>query len=275
MTKKGKDPEWKGVTGGGTFGQCFLFVLLHWCSVRAGYFFVALVSPFYLIFNGKGRKTIYRYFRLQHRFSPLKSLQMSVKNHYRFGQIIMDRFSILAQGKTRFNVEIDGQSCFDRLINSEKGFVMVSAHVGNFEIGGYLMHQDKKPVNAVVFAGETVNLQQNRNKQFGCRNVRLIPVMPDMSHLFLINSALNNGEIVCMPCDRLFGSSKNVRCRLLNGEIDLPIGAFQLAAIHNVEVITLFVMKEVGMRYRLYVKSLNCQLINEFSTPPPHRAQKG
>ncbi|MDR1113047.1 MAG: lipid A biosynthesis (KDO)2-(lauroyl)-lipid IVA acyltransferase, partial [Bacteroidales bacterium] len=166
MTKRGKDPEWKGITGGGTFGQRFLFVLLHRCSVRTGYFFVALVSPFYLIFNGKGRKTIYRYFRLQHRFSPLKSLRMSVKNHYRFGQIIMDRFSILAQGKTRFSVEIDGQACFDRLINSEKGFIMASAHVGNFEIGGYLMHQDKKPVNAVVFAGEAVKLQQSRNKQF-------------------------------------------------------------------------------------------------------------
>jgi predicted LPLAT superfamily acyltransferase len=188
---------------------------------------------------------------------------MAVKNHYRFGQIIMDRFSILAQGKTRFSVEIEGQECFHRLINNKKGFIIASAHVGNFEIGGYLLHQNLKPVNAVVFAGETANLQQSRSRQFDCCNVRMIPVKPDMSHLFLINSALSNGEIVSMPCDRLFGSSKSVRCRLLNGEIDLPTGAFQLAAIHDVEIITMFVMKESGLKYRLYIQSIS-------ELPPPH-----
>jgi len=265
LTDTNKRHEWKGTTGGGNFGQQFILKLLHRCSVRTGYFFVALVFPFYLLFNKKGRKAIYHYFRQYHRFPCLQSLWMTYKTHYRFGQIIIDKFSVLAQGKTRFDIEISGQDCFDRLLIGKQGFIIAGAHVGNFEIGGYLMHQEQKPINAVVFAGEVSQLQQIRKQQMQQSNVRMIPVLPDMSHLFLLAHALSNGEIVSMPCDRLLGSSKSVSCKLLDGRIELPIGAFQLAVMHNVEIITLFVMKEPGLKYHLFIQSLNQFLPSELS----------
>ena len=71
-------------------------------------------------------------------------------------------------------------------------------HVGNFELNGYLMRQDEKPINGLIFGGEAKVVQKYRAFVLNSNNVNLIPVEEDMSHIFLINKALTDGEIVCM-----------------------------------------------------------------------------
>ena len=86
-------------------------------------------------------------------------------------------------------------------------------------------------------------------------NVNLIPVSTDMSHLFAIKKAIEEGEIVSISCDRLWGSTK-IYSQFLNGEAHFPIGTFRFAAQLEAPVLTMFVMKEKGLHYRAYLKSL-------------------
>jgi predicted LPLAT superfamily acyltransferase len=108
----------------------------------------------------------------------------------------------------------------------------------------------------MIFGGEAEEVQKNRLAMLRDNNVRVIPVSDDMSHIFMINEALTNGEMISMPCDRSFGSSKTVECDFLNGKADFPIGAFVLALQFNVPVISMFVLKITASLYRIHVISV-------------------
>jgi len=254
---KSKTKEWKGTTGGSTLGQKSLLLLFHFVNVTVGYFFLALIVPFYMLFARKRYLSIYKYFRRHFCYPPLKAFFKTYSNHYIFGQCMLDRFAIYAGGKKNFRIKFTGNEEFYRLLDEEKGFIITSSHVGNFELSGYLLKQNKKRINALVFGGETKEVMENRSKILNMNNISIIPAFGDISHIFTINEALLSGEIVSMPCDRNFGSTKSVECDFLSGKANFPIGAFMLAAHFNVQVVSIFVMKESVSDYHIYVKPVS------------------
>jgi len=256
MSDNLKSQKWKGDTGGGMLGQRTLIFFFRWWNLYLGYAILALVVPFYMLFARKGYLSIYHYFRQHFGYSVWKSFLKTYKNHFLFGQVMLDRFAVYAGKKNVFKVEIVGNEHYECLSNVEKGFIMAGSHVGNFEIGGYLLNSTKK-INALIYAGETKTVQNNRYEILNNNNINLIPVLNDMSHLFAVNTALQNGEIVSMPCDRIFGSAKSVECDFLSGKADFPVGAFTLAAHFDVPVVSIFVMKESISNYSIYVKPVS------------------
>ena len=113
----------------------------------------------------------------------------------------------------------------------------------------------------MVYAGETETVHKNRSKALGNNNINLIPVLHDMSHLFAVNTALQNGEIVSMPCDRKHGSTKSVACDFLHGKADFPVGASTLAVSFDVEILALFVIKISTKKYRIFVRPIESKEI--------------
>ena len=215
---------------------------------------MALVVPFYMIFNREGYRAMYHFFRERMNYGPLKSFCKVYANHFRFGQVILDRFGAYA-GK-EYHVVSDEQYVFDEKETHEKGFVMVSSHVGCYEMAGYSLKPKHKRYNALVFGGETETVMENRQRMWSQNNVRMVPVRDDLSHLFLLNTALDDGEIVSMPADRIFGSQKSVECQFLGQTARFPLGAFAMAVQKDVDVISVFAMKEGLRKYRIYLREL-------------------
>ncbi len=247
-----KKPAWKGTTGGGNFGQKALFFLFRCVNIRVGYAILAFIIPFYLLFSRKAYLAIKDY--LKHNGFTRHLVYHVYKNHFLFGQMMMDRFYIFARKKNIFKSRITDWDEFTSLLNGSGGFIISGAHVGNFEICGYFMQQDLKKLNAVVFGGESAFIQANRARALSGNTADLIPVSPDMSHLFTIKSALDNGDIVSMPCDRLFGSTKSFTVPFLGSPARFPMGAFMMAAQLDVPMISLYVMKEPGLMYHTICK---------------------
>ena len=187
----------------------------------------------------------------------LKAFRKTYKNHFVFGQCMLDRFAIYAGRHNFFKIEITGNEHFLRLLDSDKGFLIAGSHLGNFELSGYLMRQDKKRINAMVYGNETKEVMNNRVPLLGMNNINIVPVTNDLSHVFVMSEALQKGEIVSMPCDRNFGSAKIVSCDFLNAKADFPQGAFAMAATFNVPVITIFVIKQSASKYHIYVNMLS------------------
>lgn len=210
------------------------------------------VVPFYMLFAHKGYITQYHYFRLRHHYGVWKSFLSVYRNHYRFGQIIIDRFANYA-GR-RFQFEIEGYPLFQSLCRQESGFMVLSCHVGNYELAGYAFKAMEKRYNALVFSGEAEAVMENRNRILSKNNIRMIPVSQDMSHIFLINDALASGEIVSLPSDRIFGSPRSVVCQFLGSEAHFPLGPFTMAIQREVPTLAIFVMKESPYKYKVYIR---------------------
>jgi len=250
-----KKREWKGVTGGSVFGQKAMKIMLAILDVRIGYGIVALVVPFYMLFAHKGYIAIYQYFRLRMGYSPVKAFCKTYMNHFVFGQTIIDRFAVYA-GRKNFKVENPDGNLFLEQIESPKSCIIATSHVGNPELCGYLLSQRTKRINGLIFGGETSEVKKNRSTVLTANNVRLIPVSPDMSHLFIINQAFADGEILVVPCDRTFGSDKTVECDFIGGKADFPVGAFALAQQFDLPVLVMFVVKISTSTYRIHIRPI-------------------
>lgn len=255
--KKENEREWEGKTGGGNFGQRFLLWFLRRVNVYWLYPMLFIAIPFYLIVGRQGRKASYSYFRNRHQFSWLKSCWEVLKNHVVFGTIVLDKFALLAGNKKQFTIQLDPSDVIQKKFNDPKGFLIAGAHVGNLEMAGLSIPHQQKRINGIIFGGESADFQKKRTDAFEDSDVHLIPVSNDMSHLFTIKEVLEKGEVVVIPCDRVFGSSKTVCSPFLNGQAEFPIGTFRLAAQLDVPVIFLFIMKEGWTTYRVFSEELS------------------
>ncbi len=249
------DREWAGTTYGNGWMLRHLIVMLRYVDVRILYLFSAVfVVPVCLVLN-RSRKTAYWYFRRRMGFGRLKAAWSTYINHCLFGQVVIDKFAMYA-GK-KFEIELEGYDKFLSLAAKSEGFVLLSSHIGNYEIAGYTLVAETKVFNALVFAGEKQTVMENRDKMFADTNIRMIPILPDMSHLFAIDFALQNGEIVSMPADRIHGSAKSVTAHFLGAEASFPYGAFSVATLRNTPVLAVNVMKRKHNRYKVYVTPLD------------------
>lgn len=255
----GSEPrkQWQGTTDGTPWMQRALVMMYRYLPLRVLYAVMALVVPFYMIFNRVGYKAQRDFFRQRMGYGRWRTLWSIYRNHFLFGQVVLDRFAAFA-GK-RFRFVVDGQELYDQLASDEKGFVFISAHVGCYELAGLLLNSKEKIINALAYGGESATVMAGRNRLFEGRKIRMVPVVDGMSHLFALNSALDRGEIVSMPADRMLGSTKYVSCDFFGTTVHFPKGPFALANAKEVPLLSVFVMKESVHTYHAFVKQVSDQ----------------
>lgn len=254
-----KHDKWAGTTYGNGWMHKWLIRFLKVIDVRLLYAFAfVFIVPPTMAVNSKARKTIYQFYRKRFGLGCLKSSWMTYKNHCAFSQVVIDKFAMYA-GK-KFQITIDGYDQFQLLSEQSPGFVQLSSHIGNYEIAGYSLVAKNKRFNALVFGGEKASVMANRSKLFDGNNIRMIPMMADMSHLFVIDQALSDGEILSMPADRVFGSQKSFSIDFLGAKAKFPQGPFLLAAMRNVPMLFVSVMKTAATKYHISVRKIECKV---------------
>lgn len=247
-----KSNEWAGTTYGNGWMHKWLIRFLKVVDVRLLYAFACVfVIPPTMMVNAKARRTIYDFYRRGFKYGPLKAAWMCYRNHCAFAQTVTDKFAMYA-GK-KFSISIDGYEHFKALSEQPEGFVQLSSHTGNYEIAGYSLVAENKPVNALVYGGEKASVMANRNKLFDSNNIRMIPMTGDMSHLFMIDKALADGEILSIAGDRVFGSPKVFDIDFLGLPAQFPQGPFLIAAIKGLPMLYVTVMKTGLKKYHITV----------------------
>lgn len=254
-----KHDKWTGTTYGNGWMHKWLIRALKVIDVRLLYAFASLfVVPPTLCINKKARNVMFRFYRDRIGQSKLNAAWSTYKNHCAFSQVVIDRFAMYA-GK-KFEIDLDGYDQFLALADAPSGFIQLSSHIGNYEIAGYSLVAETKRFNALVFAGEKASVMANRSKLFDGNNIRMIPMMSDMSHLFVINQALSDGEILSMPADRVFGSQKTFNLPFFNANANFPQGPFVMAAVKNVPLLFVSVMKTAAKKYHITIRKIDCNI---------------
>lgn len=258
--------QWSGKTAGGTFGQKFLFFALRYIKVK--YFYIVLypIIPFCILFARKLNNAIFDYYHQILGHGKWASFKGNIRTAFQFGRVVIDKFALLAGRSDQFEVTIRNNEVFDELLKQDKGFILAGSHIGNFELLGHCLKQNRKNINSIIFGGESQVLQAKRDATFEQNNVKLIPVTPDMAHLFALKNALDNGEIVTILCDRLFGSPKKMTMDFLGHSCDFPVGTFRMAVQLEVPMVSVFLMKEKGARYTGYLVPLTIDSAAESTT---------
>ena len=250
-------PKWQGKTRGGKFGQRFLLSFLKRFRVTALYPTLPFIIPFCLLFVREPNRALYRYHRDIRGCGRWRALRSTFRNAYIFGKVVIDKFAIWAGRSEQFHVVQEHPEVPQQLFEQEKGVLFAGYHVGNFELLASTFINNPKKINVIIYGGESEMLSRQRSSVFLENEVNLIPIADDMSHLFAIKNALDNGEVVAILCDRLFGSPKRKTLDFLGHPANFPIGPFRLAAQMEVPVLSVAVLKEKSFRYNCRTTLLN------------------
>lgn len=182
------EKQWAGNTFGTTTMHRWLVKVLRHSDPRIWYVFNDIfVVPMCMLLS-PGARIAWHYFRRRWHYGWLKAAWMTFYNHVLFAQVVIDKFALYA-GK-RMHINIVNYDLFQRLASQKAGFVILSAHIGNYEMAGYELVSDKKRFNALVYGQEKATVMEGRQGLFSGNNIRMIPIQSDMSHLFTMEKAL-------------------------------------------------------------------------------------
>jgi predicted LPLAT superfamily acyltransferase len=248
--------NWTGKSKGTPLGyQIFIFFIKN-VGVKFAYFILLFVAFYYLVFSKEGRESGILYFHNRLGFSKFKSYLKVYKNNFVFGQTIIDKYAIFLGQRNQFTYEFDGKEILLDLLKENKGGVLISAHVGNFEIAEFFLNEidEFSQINLVTSDNEHKAIQQQLENLSTKSNIKFIIVKDDMSHIFDINNALTNNELICFTGDRYMEGSRTLSAELLGAETEFPAGPFLLGSRLKVPVVFVYVMKETTTHYHLYAR---------------------
>ncbi|MCC9072503.1 lipid A biosynthesis acyltransferase [Flavobacterium sp. F-65] len=248
--------EWDGKSKGTVLGYKIFVFLIQKAGVKSAYFLLYFVASYYFLFLKKSNQAIFYYFNKRLGYSYFKSKRMVFKSYYVFGQTIIDKVSISAGMRDQFTYEFDGIETLKRLLAEKKGGVLISAHIGNFEIAEHFFGEIdiNFQINLVTTDLEHSNIKKYLESVTQKPTVKFIIIKDDLSHIFEINAALGRNELICFTGDRYFEGTKSLSDKLLGEEANFPAGPFLIASRLKVPVVFVYVMKEPNLHYHLYAR---------------------
>ncbi|KAA5534173.1 LpxL/LpxP family acyltransferase [Paenimyroides baculatum] len=249
--------QWSGKSKGTILGYKIFVYCIKKLGIRAAYSVLVFVAFYYFVAYPTSFKAMFSYFRNRQQFSFFKAVFAVYKSYFTFGQVLIDKIAISAGLRSKFTFDFDGIDILKQLLSEGKGGILISAHIGNFEIAEkFFADIDFNCQIHIV----TVDQEHSVIKQYlesitdEKPNVQFIYVKEDMSHIFEINDALSKNHLICFTGDRYFEYSKTMQAELLGKEAHFPAGTFMLASRLKTPVAYVYVMKEPNLHYHLYTR---------------------
>jgi len=222
--------QWDGKSKGTLFGYKVFVFLIKKLGIRSAYSLLIFVSLYYFLFYPANFSAIYYYFRYRQQYSAIQSFFKVYLTYFVFGQTIIDKIAISAGLRNRFTYHFDGIEVLKETLAKGKGGILISAHVGNFEIAEKFLadiNQGLK-INLVTVDREVSVIKEYLDQIAEKSNIKFIHIQDDLSHIFQINDALSNNELICFTGDRYFEGSKTLSAKLLGRQAEFPTGPFTL-----------------------------------------------
>jgi KDO2-lipid IV(A) lauroyltransferase len=136
----------------------------------------------------------------------------------------------------------------DEALARGTGAILISPHLGNWELGGLGLADLGYRINVLTFREPDERVTEQRRRMRDERGIGIIYVdRDDSSPLAAIEAvnALRRNEVLCLVGDR-DGSSNTMRLDFFGRPVELPVGAAYLSLATGAPVIPVFVVLEEG-----------------------------
>ena len=244
--------SWTGKTKGNLLGYQFFIYTIDFLGVQFAYFCCHFVSVYFLLFARNNRKGLQNFYTTGLEYSKIKSFSLCRKTFYNFGQSLIDRLALMTPRGLEYSYDFENEKVLKEMASHAKGGVLVSAHLGNWEVAGNLLHDRvTTKINVLALDNEVKAIKQLLELKSGKSRYNLIPIKNDFSHLILIKQALDRNELIAIHADRTLSEGKNIRLPFLNKEADFPLGPFIIAHKFKVPVTFVFALKNGNQHYSL------------------------
>lgn len=242
-------PSWEGRSKGSPLGYKIFVGVLRTLGVRGAYGLLRVVAGWYFLFS---RPVLYRFFRDRIGYRRFRAIRSLYRNYYLFGQSLIDRVVLMGGLPQRFTFDFEGEAYLHDMVAGGQGGLLLSAHIGNWEIAGHLLQRLRARIHILMYDGEHKRIKAYLDSVTGERKVHVIVIREDLSHIYAVSEALREGGLVCIHADRYVDGARTVETPFLGGRALFPWGPFQLATALKVPVSFVFALKEGPLHYHLF-----------------------
>jgi len=178
------------------------------------------------------------------------------RTFHTFAWCLSERYERLSTDRV-FAIEAEGLDAWSELAAGAGGFILVTAHIGAWEVGSMLpSSRDGRRVH-VVRERETDPRAQRFIERLiqRCGGDLYTTHFADDPQLGMdLLDALRRGEIVALQGDRPRSGGRTVEAGLLGRPFALPVGPAALARAAGVPIVPVFVLREGRLRYRCILR---------------------
>ncbi len=241
---------------GNRLGFWFFKIFLRFTGLNGAYALLYFVALHYLIFDHSAVTSALSYIRK--RFPSANFLKCRLEIYRLFisqGKQLIDRGAMLS-GKIHFDIELQGYEQLSNLLASkDKGFVLLTAHVGNWQIALTTLKKLNKPVYLVMRPEDNAAVKESLNIDAQDSFIKIISPDGFLGGVVEAMQVLKTGGIVSIMGDRKYGFEA-LEISFLKNKAYFPFGAFSLAASSNCPIVVLLSAKLAKNKYRVDVSHI-------------------
>ncbi len=151
---------------------------------------------------------------------------------------------------------VGGVEGFSRLLEARergRGVLLLTAHLGNWEIGGLMLARVRQPIHVVLVPDIFPGVERIRRQLHARAGVTEIPIDRSFVPTLAVMRALGQNEIVAMQGDRDFNNT-GIAVPFFGRDAWFPRGPLRVAMATGATVLPAFIVRMPDGRYRAIIE---------------------
>ena len=227
----------------GFFGHLLPRRILLWMAV--------LIGNFYWLIMKTDREMVQRNLS-QILEDPSQVNQTARHTFVRYAKYLVEytRMDLLKEKHLRRLVHgFEGKEYFDRALSRGKGALILTAHLGNWEMGGIFLTLMGYSLTVITAPDVEARLHDYRVRLRQEQKIKVVTLDDTLASSLAVLKALKANELVALLGDRdLFG--KGIPVNFFGQRVFFPIGPALLGYLSEADLIPTFVLMVEGDKYR-------------------------
>ncbi len=169
-------------------------------------------------------------------------LKRMAKDVFRnFAKYLVDffKFSSMTPGYIKSFIKLEGLSNIEDALKHGKGVIMLSAHLGNWELGAFVLGILSYPINAVVLTHQNTKINDFFRNQRAIGKVKSIEFGASLRGCY---KALKNNELLALLGDRDF-SNNGLPVTFCGKSVVMPKGPAALSCRTGAIIVPCFITR--------------------------------
>lgn len=151
---------------------------------------------------------------------------------------------------------VGGVEGFSRILEARehgRGVVLLTAHLGNWEVGGLMLARVRQPIHVVLVPDIFPGVERIRRELHERAGVTEIPIDNSFVPTLAVVRALGENAIVAMQGDRDFNNT-GIAVPFFGREAWFPRGPLRVAMATGATVLPAFIVRMPDARYRAIIE---------------------
>ena len=181
------------------------------------------------------------------------------RTFYKYGLYLLDYMVFALGGRERTRALVggrEGEAALYRALEAGRGAIVVTPHLGNWELGGAVLAQQGRAPHVLTARRGDADLQRYRERfrrRAGIRFLHVDEARGAAAGIVEAAEVLRRGGVVAMLADRLAPGGRGIDVDFFGGRCRFPAGPAALALATGAPIFATAVVLAERFRYRVLI----------------------